>query len=310
MGVACSRPSKNEASLEPADQQSRTVDKAGVVSMPLTYKTLDSTGTTVHTPMFERKIGSERQLFIVDTGATDSIFAKRLAGALGLTLRDDDPGTDHAGAPVPTWIATPDLEMHLGPHRVVFSPTMVIDAPPPFADWGIGGIVSPQNLHPNAVLVLDLIANELVLHEQPLDTVLDTLSERLRRPPLRLPRDTTTPDTSKLVVVRGETSDGAPLRILLNTGGRRVEIDPAACDAAIGEQTQVRGKGVSGADVVGAVLAEQTVALGERRFTYEQVTVRPQGASYDAQLGIGALRDTVIVVSGDRRAPAYWWPKN
>jgi len=300
----------NEARTEAAGEVTPAAREADATSMPLTYRTHDDVGTEVHTPMFEAPIGSQRQLFVVDTGATDSIFAKRVAVALGSSLRDDEPGTDHAGSPVPTWIASPDFQMDLGSRQVVFSPTMVIEAPQPFAKWGIGGIVSPQNLDSKAVLVLDLVENELSIRAQPLNAVVDTVTERRGRDPLRLPRDATTHDATKLVVVRGKTPDQDSLRILINTGGREVEIDPAACGADTNEQAQIRGRGLSGDDVVGSVLAEQAIVLGDRRFTYKQVTVRPQGVDYDAQLGIGALRNTVLVISADPRDPVLWWVEN
>ena len=53
----------------------------------------------------------------------------------------------------------------LGDARLTLSDVVAIPAPKPFPGWGVGGILSPQHLHPSAVAVMDLVVGELLLIE-------------------------------------------------------------------------------------------------------------------------------------------------
>ena len=73
-----------------------------LVDVPIVYD-VDG-GTTVHSPMVHAVVGGVPTRLILDTGSTDHVLTKELIDRVGATLSPGEDGTDHAGAPVPSWL--------------------------------------------------------------------------------------------------------------------------------------------------------------------------------------------------------------
>jgi len=69
---------------------------------------------------------------------------------------------DHAGAPVESW-ALDDATVEIGGFALDLHGVKAINGPPPFRGWGIGGFLSPENLHPGYFTVIDLVDDRLLL---------------------------------------------------------------------------------------------------------------------------------------------------
>ena len=118
-----------------------------------------------------------------------------------------------------------------------------------FPPRGIGGILSPQHLHPTAVVVIDLAADELLLVEGDDDEVAAWLAERSPTlETLSLARD----PAFTSVVVPAAVRPFAEMPTLLNTGGKRTEFSSAAVPGLGDGSLERLGGGVSDADVIGS----------------------------------------------------------
>jgi len=129
---------------------------SSTIDVPITFTTAD--GDAVHSPTVDAVVGGVATKLVVDTGASDHVLTIELARRIGLRLEPTDPGTDVSGAAVPSWYAG-EVPLSFGDEGGpidVLRDVVAIDGPPPFARWGIGGIVSPQRLHPSGIVVLDL----------------------------------------------------------------------------------------------------------------------------------------------------------
>lgn len=111
------------------------------------------------------------------------------------------------------------------------------------------------------------------------------------RSPLVLPIVPQGGDGRRLPVVNAKWN-GADVRLLLNTGGREVEISPEFADAAGEEMTT--GKGVSGEAVKGRRAQAGVLQLQDARMPVASPVVRDQGAFADAQVGIAFLSGAVL----------------
>jgi hypothetical protein len=244
---------------------------------------------------------------IVDTGASDPIFTNRLAAEAGMTLLAAEAGTDHAGASVSTWTSPDALALRIGERLFHFERPLVIQGPSQFATSGIGGVLSPQTLDSGALLLLDLRNDQLQLIRGQLQELAQAISEQNSDlTPLSLPRIEGTGDGTRLVVVRAALASQT-VRVLLNTGTLDTELSPDVLPQASPQQKRTVGHGLSGTPVEGQLLDSQKLYFGESEFTLPNVVVRDQGPHYDAQLGMSALKGTILVISPGRDEPILWW---
>lgn len=296
-----------QSTTQPARPAAINPEAAAVVlDAPLSFVVEGAEGPReIHTPMVRARVFGVECWLIVDSGATDPVFTRALADEVGASLAPTEPGTDHAGAPVRSWRAQGSWTVAIeGWHREIEAP-LVIEGPPPFEGWDIGGFLSPQQLAPHATLMLDLRRQRLLLIDGAPSAELLAPLEDLEL--VTLPRQHGTGDAARLLLVEGSLG-AAPLRLMLNTGGRHAEFSPSALrlppDAEEGEAV---GKGLSGAAVAGVLRRGETLALGGHSIPLDELLVREQGASYGGQLGMRLLRGTVIVASADPAEPIRWW---
>ena len=186
----------------------------------------------------------------------------------------------------------------LGLHDAV-----AITRPAPFAGWGVGGFLSPQHLHPTAIAVIDLRADRLILldgNDEAIDAWLgermfDLISQRLDRDP-----DEQTP------VVRATIEPFAPAATMLNTGGRGTEFAVAAVPGLAGVAPDEIGKGVGGDPVLGSVVADRMLRVGDVRLPVPRLLVRDRIDTMVGLVGMDVLRGTVVALGADRRRPVWW----
>ena len=126
---------------------------------PITFETAD--GARQHAPLILAAVGGVTTRLVLDTGSEVHLLARELVDRLGLAFEEGGNGTDHGGEAIPSW-AVEDVALDLGDLAVTLADVVAIPAPPPFPGWGIGGILSPQHLHPRAYTVVDLAADELL----------------------------------------------------------------------------------------------------------------------------------------------------
>lgn len=271
-----------------------------LLRLPLLFTAGD--GAAVHAPMIHASVGGIDTLLVLDTGSEVHLLTKELSDVIGLQLVEGEEGTDHSGATMPSWSAG-EVPMRAADLDLPLRDVVVIPAPGPFPTRGIGGILSPQHLHPDARVVLDMAADELLLL-LPAGGEVDTFL-RARQPAftrLDLARDgrSSTPVVPGAIVPFGET------RVLVNTGGRHTEFDVTAVpDLAPGAPERL-GAGVSGAGVMGSVLADQVLAIGGTQLPVASLVVR-QGMGYPpAMIGMDLLRGTVVSCDGDPGGRLTW----
>jgi hypothetical protein len=267
---------------------------------PITFAAAD--GSTVHAPMIRARVGGLDTLLVLDTGSDVHLLTKELSDQIGRSLAEGEEGIDHSGATMPSWTAG-KVPMLAGGVDLPLRDVVVIPAPTPFPGWGIGGILSPQRLHPDAYVVLDQVDDELLLIHEDVEAVAAWLA---RRHPglatLRLRRDgiSTTP------VVRGAIVPFDETAVLVNSGGKHTEFDvtvvPGLAPAVLGRL----GGGVSGSDVMGSVVGAQTLAIGGRRIPVAELALREGMVYPHAMIGRDLLRGTVVACDADPGGVLFW----
>lgn len=265
----------------------------------------DGVERTLSQPMVKVKSGETETLFIVDTGSTHTVLTRSFVAAVGQSLINAEEGTDHAGAAVKT-MTTASLRVTLGTAAFDLDAPLVIEGPPPFAAWGIGGFLSPQQLHPTAILIVDLQQHRLQLVEGRFEEVVSWAETQ--HPDLRkagVPRMTGGENTSRLVVVEAVLDRSLPLRLMLNSGGKHAEFSPAFAGPVDGPEI-VSGRGVSGKAVRGIHAPARVLVLGDYRLFLPEIVVRDQGEDWDGQLGSVVLAGSVLVISPDHAQPVTW----
>lgn len=291
--------------------------RGGLLDAPLLYEVPDAEAEAsvrrIHTPMVRATVNGVATLLIIDSGATDHVFTRRLAESIGVTLVETDPGTDHAGMPVASYTTDARLSVGIEDASFFVDAPIVIEGPPPFERWGIGGFLSPQQLAPDALLLLDLEHQRLKLHTDQADAWDGLVREVGRavpdRPGQLLPRVMGQGDAARLIIVEGRWSEhGPPVRVMLNSGGREAEATPAQVPDA-GAAEEDTGRGVSGASVRGARAEGRRLLLGRGALDISSLVVREQGDAYDVQLGIEPLTGTILAVHPDPAiAVGLWLP--
>ena len=163
--------------------------------------------------------------------------------------------------------------------------------------------MSPQHLHPTAVVVIDLAGDELLLVEGGDDEVAAWLVERSAAlETLSLERD----PAFTSVVVPAAVRPFAEMPTLLNTGGKRTEFSSAAVPG-LGDGTLERlGGGVSDTDVIGSSGGAQVLAVAGHDVPVEQLAVRETMHDPQGMVGADVLRGTVLACAADRSRRVFW----
>ena len=177
-----------------------------------------------HAPLVAASVDDVEMLFVLDTGSDTHILTKELVDRLGLDVDEGEEGVDHSGATMPSW-SIADLALVLGGSELGLRDIVAIPALGEFNRLGIGGILSPQHLHPTGLTVLDLARDELLVIDCDDSAAGAWIAERSPGlSTLTLERD---PDF-ETVVVSAAVQPYAALPTLLNTGGKRTEFSAAA----------------------------------------------------------------------------------
>jgi hypothetical protein len=260
-------------------------------------------GRTTHAPMVRASIGGVSTRLIVDTGCTDHGLTMALVREIGLPAEPGEAGTDAAGASVESW-ALGDLPVTIGEVTLPLERFVAFEGPPPFEGWGIGGFLSPQHLHPSANVILDLAGDELTIVEGEPTEIGAELSAR--HPDLRpLWLDRERGDTT--VLVRAAIEPCAPVATMLDSGGKATEFaEPAVPGLATGELVG-GGRGVSGAQSQGSMVADRVLVAGDARIPVPRLFVRPPfNAACEGLVGMDLMRGTVLMVGADLDRRVLW----
>jgi hypothetical protein len=271
-----------------------------LVRLPITFRTAD--GSTVHSPLVEATVAGADMLVVLDTGSEVHLLTTEMAERAGLALAEGEEGTDHGGTSLRSWSAG-DVEMQLAGEEVVLRDVIVIDPPPPFPGWGIGGILSPQHLHPRAGIVIDLLRDELTVVDAHPSGMAAWLAARWpASTAISLQRDgrTTTP------VVTAAIEPFAPTATMLNTGGRRTEFDETVVPGLAAGDPERLGGGVSGADVLGIPAGDQVLAVAGARIPVPDLAVRRDMGYPPGLVGMNVLRGTVLALDADPAGLVTW----
>ena len=179
-----------------------------------------------------------------------------------------------------------------------------IPAPAPFPRVGIGGILSPQHLHPTAVVVIDLAADELLLVEGDDDEVAAWLADAL--PVARDALARARPGVHEHRRARRRTALRRRCRRCLNTGGKRTEFSSAAVPGLGDGSAERLGGGVSGADVIGSSGGAQVSWSPATRCSSNRLAVRETMHDPQGMVGADVLRGTVLACAADRSRRVVW----
>jgi hypothetical protein len=276
------------------------VDVRVLARVPITYAGVD--GSTQHAPLVAAAAAGRETLFVLDTGSDVHILAKELVDDLGVGTEEGEEGVDHSGARMPSW-AVADVPLGLGELELTLAGSVSIPAPAPFRSRGIGGILSPHHLHPTAVTVIDLVADELLLVAAGDEAVADLLDDRSPAlTTLSLPRS----PGFATVVVPAAVRPFAEIPTLLNTGGRRTEFSRAAVPGLGDGSVERLGGGVSGADVVGSSAGAHVLAVGGHDVPVAALAVREAMHDPQGMVGVDVLRGTVLACAADPGRCVVW----
>jgi Aspartyl protease len=267
---------------------------------PITFVGAD--GQPTHAPMVHATVGGEATRLIVDTGSTDHILSIELANRVGLRAEPGEEGTDSTGASVPSW-SLGAVPIEIGHSAYQLANVIAITAPGPFEPRGIGGILSPQHLIPDAWMSLDMAGDRLIAMSGSEADVADWLERRSPdRRLLRLARaegDTT-------ILVRGAIEPHEDVITLLDTGGKTSDVVASAVPGLTGEQTESSGRGVGGTEMFGAGVADQVLRVGEAAIPLPRLVVIGEVDGRGILVGMDVLRGTIVTVSGDPALPVFW----
>ena len=275
-------------------------DVRTLTRVPISFETAD--GSTEHAPLVVGRVGGVTTRLVLDTGSEVHLLTKELVDQIGLAVEEGEEGVDHSGATMPSWTVE-DVGLQLGELEVTLRGTFAIPAPPPFPGWGVGGILSPQHLHPSALAVIDLVADELLLVDGTATAVAAWLSERSAAlTTLALERD----KSFTSVVVRAAVSRHPEITTMLNTGGRHTEFSSDAVPGVAAVASERLGGGVSGADVMGASAGEATLLVAGHEVRVASLAVRASMHDPQGLVGMDVLRGTILTVGADLSQPVLW----
>jgi hypothetical protein len=264
-------------------------------------------GDPVHAPVVLATIGAILTRLVLDTGSDVHLLTRETAEAAGLALTGADVGTDHAGTELESWLVG-DVELSLdeatpAQARVELHDVVAIPAPAAFIERGIGGILSPQRLHPTAFAIIDEVDDELAVLEADAEGIRSWILDR--HPAIEvLALERAPGDARPIVEAAIEPHQAVP--VLVNTGGRHTEFEPSTVPGLAGGELERIGVGVSGADVLGAEAGRQVLALGGVRVAVPSLKLRTGMADPPAMLGQDIIRGTVVAVGPDPTTPVLW----
>ena len=258
-----------------------------------------SNGETTHAPLMRARIRGWDALFVIDTGSEVHVLTEELVDRLELPREPGEEGTDHSGATMASWSVS-GVEIEIGEAVLALERVFTIPAPQPFVRMGIAGALSPQHLHPTAVAILDMAANELGLADATDDQVAD-LIEADGGAVLRLRRSPRHPTT----VIRAAIDGFAEVDAMLDSGGKRTEFSAAAVHGLAEADPERLGGGVFGSDVMGWEAGPQTLVIGNHRLPVPSLAVRNNLDDPQAIIGMDVLAGTVIAAAADTSRPVF-----
>jgi hypothetical protein len=267
---------------------------------PITFDVGD--GKQTHAPMVNATIHGTPTKLILDTGSTDHLLTVELAGQVGLELAEGEEGTDSTGASVPSW-SVGDVPVEIGGLSFTLGTVVGINGPPPFIQGGIGGIVSPQHLHPTAWAVLDLAGERFLLIETDGADPSAWLTETV--PGMRLLRLDREPG-DETILVQAAIEPFRQVVTMLDTGGKRTEMVAGIGPGLAAGPLQVIGHGVGGGESFGSEVADQTLLACDARIPVERLILRDAMEDRDLLVGMDVLRGMVLAVHGDPAKPVLW----
>ena len=276
----------------------RTTTNA-LLEVPITF---DVGGEVTHAPMVEATVGGTRTKLIVDTGSTDHILTRELADMAGLKSEPGEPGTDSNGASVPSWTLG-EVTIQIGDRTFTLRSVVAITGPEPFADWGIGGILSPQHLHPTAYVVVDLLDHALILVE---GNAADVTPWVAARSPTLHPHSLDRASRDSTILVHAAIDPFAPVVTMLDTGGKRTEFGASAVPGLRGDRQGSGGRGVGGGQSFGSEVEDQRLRVGNATVPVPRLLLRDDIGNAPGLIGMDILRGTVLMVSADQRRPVIW----
>ena len=270
-----------------------------LLDVPITFDVGDR---LTHAPMVVATVRGEPTKLILDTGSSDHVLTRELADRAGLPAHPGEPGTDSTGASVPSWTLG-DVALDIAGESFELHEAVAIAGPPPFEGWGVGGFLSPQHLHPTAWVVLDLAGDRLILLDGADREVAAWLAAR--SPGLRLLRlDRLASDGT--ILVHAALAPFDPVVTLLDSGGKSTEFVATAVPGLEAGPRVAAGHGVGGGEIVGSVVEERTLVVGDARVPVPRLIVRDEMGDHDGLVGMNVLRGTVLAVRGDRARPVFW----
>ena len=271
-----------------------------LVRAPILYSLED--GGTTHAPLVVALVAGIETRCVLDTGSDGHLLTREHAELAGLNLEPGEEGTDHSGTVMPSW-SVEDVALELGGTELTLRNVVSIPAPAPFRDGGIGGLLSPQHLHPSATTVIDLVEDELLLVDGDELAVKGFLASR---------RDGAT--TLALERVPGFTTVVVPVAVqgyekvptILNTGGKRTEFARAVVPGLTIGAPESLGAGVSGADVVGASAGMQALVVSGHQVPVAALAVREAVPDPPGLVGMDVLRGTVLACAASLDRRVLW----
>ncbi len=271
-----------------------------IATIPITYATLD--GDRVHSPMIVGRVGGIETRLVLDTGSEVHLINRELADAIGLIGVPGEDGIDHAGATMASLDVGP-VSLDVDGFAIELADVVAIPAPPPFPGWGIGGILSPQRLHPTASIVIDLRADEMVLVDHEPDRLPAWLAHRAPELDLLdLPRDPAFPS----LVVTAAIEPYPEIPVMLNTGGKHTEFLADVVPGIERGLIERSGGGVSGADVRTSLGGRQQLHVAGRRITIGELYLRASMLEPHGLVGMDVLRGTILTAARDPSRGVVW----
>ena len=157
-------------------------------------------------------------------------------------------------------------------------------------------------MHPGAWIVIDLVADELILATADSPRMATWL--KARHPSM---------DLLSLERVAGETV-AVPAAIepfgtvvtMLNTGSSGTEFDVAAVPGLLGAPSEPSGFGLSGSGIDGEEVSGQSLRLGGRLFRLSVLLIREEMPPPPGLVGMDVLAGTVLAVAASPHEPVLW----
>jgi hypothetical protein len=270
------------------------------IEVPLTYAIPD--GET-HAPMVETTIGGVATRLIVDTGASDHVLTTELVERARVAMVPGEDGTDAAGNRLTSWLVG-RLDVAIGSNDLTLENVQATAGPPPFEAWGIGGFLSPQNLHPSAAIVLDLASGRLAIDDQPPDRVVERLvATHPRLEPVwleRIPSDGT-------ILVRVAVDSGEPVVTILDSGARGTSFAASTVAGLTAAGADTSGRALGGEAMTAPFVVGQSLQVGDARLPVDRLFVPPAlPGEMDGLVGMDVLRRTVLLLWADPARPVLW----